>query len=294
LLASNKGTVSAIKYGLLQMPEVRDVQVTEMPNGVPGEIALSISLVQPPPGGALPRSVQARIEELRPAGIRVVTNSAGSAQLQAHLTLTLAGSHLPDADITQLHQSVSRLLAAEVAKKGLGEKLRNRALVAAILRDERIVDAALTLARKGGPSSNVGDDYQADAGSASSLAAEDVVFGTDAFDKPLSADSNIGVEVRASLGAKLLPGVPMEQVKAQLAARLTNFFESLSAGTSVTADALLLALRDDGKYAIDPLKLLVTLSSIDQFVQIQAGGAAFQVLPGQVFTVAAVDVSAQP
>lgn len=290
LLASNKGTVSAIQHGLLQLPEVRDVKLVEMPNGVPGEISLAISLAQPTPDGALPRSVRVRIEELRPAGIRVLSASAGSVSLQASVQLTLVGSHLPPADITQVHRQAQEALVAEVAKRGVGEKIRVRQLAASILRDARVVDALITLSVKGGAAGKPGEDFQPDAGSAVQLSAEDVSFAADGFDQPLGVGDTIPVEVRAVISAKALPGVPAEQVKAQLTARLRGLFEKVAAGTAVDTSTLLTALRDDGKYAIDPLKLQVTLTSADQFAQILLGGPAFQVLPRQVFTVAGVEV----
>jgi len=102
LIASNKGTVGAIVHGLLQLPQVRDVKVVEMPNGVPGEISVAISLDQPVEGGALPRAVRARIEELRPAGIRILSSSAVIVPLQASVQLTLAVSTMPTATIEQI------------------------------------------------------------------------------------------------------------------------------------------------------------------------------------------------
>jgi hypothetical protein len=291
LIASNKGTVGAIEHGLLQLPEVRGVKVVEMPNGVPGEISVAVSLVQPSAAPGLPRAVLARLEELRPAGIRVVSGSAASVALQASVQLTLAGSHMPPAEVAQVREGARAALVTEVARKGVGEKVRNRPLVAAILRDARVVDAVVTLAVAGAPPVSPGDDVQPDPGAAVVLTAADVSFGADAFDQPLGAGDTIPVEVRAVIGASLLPGAPLEQATTQIQGRLRAFFEAVTPGTAVDTAALLTALRDDTRYAIDPLKLSVTLTSADQFAQIVQGGPAFQVLPGQVFTVASVEVT---
>jgi uncharacterized phage protein gp47/JayE len=294
LLASNKGTVDAIRHGLLQLPDVRDVKVTEMPHGVPGEIQVAVSLVHPPATpGALPQVVLDRIEELRPAGIRVVREAAGSVTLQARVQLVLAGSTLPPAQVEQIHQAARRTLVAEVQKKGVGEKLRVRPLTAALLADQRVVDAALTLSVKGGTQGEPGTDFQPEPGATVQLVAEDVAFATDAFDQPpLVAGQEIRVEVRAVMRAQLLPGVPVDQGKPLIEAKLSDFFTRLTAGASVDVAGLLTALRDDAKYAIDPLQLRVTLTSEDQFFQIVHGGPAFQVQPRQVFTVVAVEVTA--
>ncbi len=291
LIASNKGTASAIEHGLRQLPEVRSVKVIEMPNGVPGEISVAVSLKEPSAAPGLPRAVLARLDELRPAGIRVVSSATASATLQASVQLTLAGSHLPPAEIAQVREAARAALVAEVARKGVGEKVRNRPLAAAVLRDGRVADAVVTLTLAGAAAGVPGEDLQPDAGATVVLAPADVTFPTEAFDQPLGQGDTIPVEVRALVRARLLPGAPLDQVTAQLQARLRAFFEALAPGTAVDTAAVLTALRDDGKYAIDPLGLSVTLTSADQFAQIVQGGPAFQVLPGQVFTVAAVDVT---
>jgi hypothetical protein len=55
--------------------------------------------------------------------------------------------------------------------------------------------------------------------------------------------------------------------------------------------AVLTAVRDDAKYAIDPLKTRLTLTSEQQFAQILQGGAAFTVGPGQSFDIVSVDLA---
>ena len=211
---------------------------------------------------ALAEEIERRLE-LEPAEAQ----SAAAYRLAA-----TAGSHLPPADITQVHREAQEALVAEVAKRGVGDKIRARQLAAAIMRDERVVDALITLSAKGGAAGKPGEDFQPDAGSAVQLASEDVSFATDAFDQPLAEGDTIAVEVRAVIAAQALPGVPAEQVKAQLAARLSAFFEKVAVGTAVDTAMLLTALRDDSKYALDPLKLQVTLTSADQFAQILQGG----------------------
>lgn len=290
LLASNKGTVSAIEHGLLQLPEVRSVKLVEMPNGVPGEIKLSVDLAQPSAGGGLPRAVLDRIEELRPAGIRVVRDSADSVALQAKLQLTLVGSSMAPADIAQIHKVAQSTLVREIRKKGVGEKIRNRALTATVLRDERIVDAIITFSVKDGAAGTPGGDFQPDSSSSVQLLNNNVSFDADTFDKALGSGDTIPVEVRGVFVIKPLAGVPIVQVKTEIQSRLNSFFENLKIG-SVDSNTLLTALRNDAQYAIDPLKLQVTLTTADQFVLIAQGGSAFTVQPQQVFTVASVEVS---
>ncbi|HEX5414788.1 MAG TPA: baseplate J/gp47 family protein [Chloroflexota bacterium] len=294
LLASNNGTVEAITFGLLQMPEVRDVKIAEMPNGVPGEIAVSVSLVDPPADPSkLPPSVQVRIEELRPAGVRVVSSAAASLGLKVSLKLVLAGSTLPPADIEKVHAGARQTLVSEIKKKGVGEKIRIRPLAAALLRDQRIADVEITIARKDDPTGTPNADFDPPSDATVQLDSSDVAFEADGFEKPLAATGQaIPVEVRAALTAHPLAGISVDDVKTAISARLSQFFSRLAPGTTVDLPALLTALRDDSKYGIDPLKLKVTLTAQDQFVQILSGGPAFTVLPNQTFTVAGVEVSA--
>ena len=293
LLASNKGTLGALRFGLLQLPEVRDVKLEEFPNGVPGEIRLAVSLVQGGPNGALPLAVLNRIEELRPAGIRVVPATAPSLALQAQVSLVLAGSQLPPAEVEAVHRQVRQTLVGQVAKSGAGQRIRVQPLVAAILQDARVVDAGVTLGPKDGPPGGAGQDLLPPNGASPQLAEADVAFAADSFDQPLTTGGpTIVVEVRAVVAAQPLPGVPIDAARTQITQRLTQLFGSLQPGQQVDAGALLTLLRDDQKYALDPLRLRVTLTSQDQFAQIVQDGPAFQVLPNQVFSVAEVEVTA--
>lgn len=292
LLAANKGTPQAIRHGLLALPQVRDATVEEMPNGVPGEIRITVSLAQSQGGTDLPREVLDRIEELRPAGIRVLRAQAGQAALAANVTLVLAGSSLAPSEVEAVHQGVRNRLVAEIGRKGVRERVRAKPLVAALLSDQRIADVTLAIGAKGGNAPQPGEDYQPDAGSGVSLDAADIAFGPDSFaTAPAAAGQTVRVEVRAIVGATPLAGVTIEAMKAELTARLTAYLATLAAAATVDSAAVLRALANDAKYAIDPLKLAVTLTAQDQFAQIAQGGQAFTVKPNQAFALVALDLA---
>lgn len=293
LLASNNGTVESLRFGLLQMPEVRDVKVTEMPNGVPGELAISVSLAQPPADPSqLPPAVLARIEQLRPAGVRVVGSATASVALAVGVKLVLAGSSLSAAEIEKVRADARQTLVAEIKRRGIGDKVRVRPLAAALLADSRIADVELTIGAKGGPTGAANADFDPPPEAMLELDGADVAFAAETFDQPLAAAGQpIPVEVRATMRAQPLAGVALAAVQAAITARLTQFFTRLSAGATVDAAALLTALRDDSQYGIDPLTLKVTLTAQDQFAQIVQGGPTFTVRPLQVFTVAGVELA---
>jgi len=291
LQASNKGTVGALREGLLQLPDVRDVGVIEMPNGVPGEVQLQISLNEP--SATLPPAVATRIEELRPAGIRVIAGPARNQELASHVALVLAGSQQPPALIESVHDAVRSTLARQVARAGVGRPVRVGALVAAVLGDERVVDATLSVGPKGGAPATPGTDYVPEDDVSVTLAEQDVSFAPDTFDEPPATHGqNVPVEVRAVIPVTLLQGVLIDAVKAQVTSLLQAFLSRLTPGTPVDTAAVLTALRDDTKYGIDAGRLELTLVAEDQFVQVIQGGPAFQVLPRHLFTVVSVEVTA--
>lgn len=288
--ASNKGTVGALENGLLQLPDVRSVSLQEFPNDVPGEVRLSISLVDPT-RESLPDSVHARIAELRPAGVRVVPETATGVSLTASLALVLAGSHLPPSEIEELHRGVRRTVTELVKKAGVGQKIRVGPLVGAILGDDRVVDAAIRLGPKGGALGGPGVDFQPPAETIVELAEADVSFEPDTFDRPAGAEGEVRVDVTALVPVTPVGGKPIADVQAAVEAKLASWVSSLTAGTTIDTPALLQALREESSYAIDPLGLVVTLAVGDQFAQIAQGGPPYTVLPGQVYVVADVQVT---
>lgn len=295
LAAANKGTLDAIRNGLLLLPEVRDVKIVDMPNGVPGEIQLSVSLAAGG-DGPLPPAVRRRIEELRPAGIRVVASPASRLALQVRVGLILAGSFQPAAEIDAIRAAVRRELIDAVQRNGVGRPLRARPLAAALLADPRLVDVTLTLGAQGQTAGQAspaaGSDFTPPEAAIVDLAEQDIVFDTETYDQPTADGApTVDVEVRAVLTLTLVAGFALAAAKTQLGNRLQAFFGTQTAGSEITFDQLLAALRDDGHYAIDPLRLRVTLAADDQFAQLAQGGPRYPVQAGQTFTIAAVEAT---
>lgn len=291
LTAANKGTVEAITHGLLALPEVRDAKVIEMPAGVPGEIKIVISRADgQPPTTPLPHEITDRIEQLRPAGIRVVTDVAAPLSLAASVRLTLAGSALAAADLASVHAAARRTLAHAIQQKGVGERIRVKPLIAALLADRRVADAELTLSPLDGPTAPPGADFDPPAGSIVSLAEDAVAFETDAFESAAAAGPTV-VEVHATIAAQLIAGVSLDAVKQALQAKLTQLFGAAAPGASIDAQAVLTALRDDAKYAIDPLRTTITLVAGPQFVDLAQGTGPYTIGPGQTFAVKPVEVT---
>lgn len=286
LMAAVKGTPEAIRYGLLQMEEVRDVTITEMPNGVPGEIALAISLEK---GGAeIPEKVKSRIEQLRPAGIRVITGPATTLALQATIRFLFAGSTIPTNERKKLEIAAKETLLAKIRAKDIGQPVRVRPLVAALLGDPRIIDVTLTLGPAGGPPSS--GDIPVPPGTAVDLPETNVTFEAPEFEQVAPATDEVTFDVTAALTVALIAGVTLNDAKSAIRAKLEAFFAAAKAGDAIDAAKLLAAMRDDAKYAIDPLKMIVTVGSADEAVAVTQGGASYPVGAKQSFVVVDVEV----
>jgi len=292
LLAANKGTLESIRFGLLQLPEVRDVSLDEFPNGVPGELRVNVVLADGNGSSTLPPEVLERIEELRPAGIRIVSGAADSVNVTARVALTLAGASLAPAEIEEIREGVRRVLIEQVGGKGVGERIRNRPLTSALLADTRIIDAAVSLGALGETPGAPGADFQPDSTKAMLLARDNIAFDAEEFAESTAAGAqSIPVDANASFGVTLVGGTTIEQARDAIRTRLEIYFASLAAAAVITAEAILQTVRNDAQYAVDPLRMIVTLTSADQFVQIAQGGPAFTVKPNQAFNVVDVQVT---
>jgi hypothetical protein len=258
---------------------------------VPGEVRVSISLADPPADGSLPQEVLDAIEDLRPAGIRILLQKADELAIAARVQLVVAGSSLPAAEREQLHAVARRTLVGKVRSVQVGQRIRTGALQAALVDGERVLDASLTLGEAGGSPGAPGADFVPGAGQAVRLSEADISFQPDLFDTPATGPTAVPVDVRATV-RPAAPGVDLAALRAGVTAKLTGYAGTLLPGTVVTADALLAAVRDDAAYALDPLGLVVTFTSGDQFVQVAAGGPSFTVTAGQRFTVSSVEVLA--
>jgi hypothetical protein len=289
LLTAAKGTLPALTNGLLALPQVQAVSVQERPDGVPGDVRISLSLTEPPADGSIPATVLDAIEDLRPAGIRVLVGKADEVALAARVRLVVSGSSLLPADRDRLHAAATRTLVARIAATQVGQRIRTGALQAALVDGERVLDAAVTLGSVEGGLGTAGADFVPEAGQATRLATADVSFDPDVLDAPAAGPAAVPVDVRATARAAA-PGVDRETLRAGVTARLTSYLAALSPGSVVTAQALLDAVRDDSAYALDPLGLVVTFTAGDQFLQVAAGGATYPVQAGQTFTLSGVEV----
>ena len=256
---------------------------------MPGELRVTVSMAD----GAddLSPTVLAKLEELRPAGIRLLTGSAATVTLAARVELTLAGSHLPAADVEAVHRAAATALVGAVTRTGVGQKVRAAPAAAAILADARVVDVVAATRPEG---------------FRPRIARRRLRAGRRRFGPPRCRRRGLrprplrgrGGDDLAHRGRRVGDGRGDARGRARsptelaglLTARLTALVSSIGAGSVIDANAVLDALRDDAHYQLDPLTLQVRFTLGDTFVEVAPGGAAFTAQAGQTFTVAGVTV----
>ncbi len=284
LALADKGTLEAIRHGLLQMAQVRDVKVVDMPNGVPGEIALTISLEDGKT--EIPAEVFQRIEQLRPAGIRLLTPQLSlPVALSASVAFVFAGSSLQPAEIEKIEGAAREALVTAIKNKGIGELIRIKPLAAAILGDGRIVDVDLTIGDGNAGTPNT--DFKLPDGKAGELKPESISF-THTFAE--AAAGATVVDVNASM--RIATG-DVAQAKNEIRPKLEAYFAGVRGGDVIDAQKLLDAVRGNGDpYGIDPLTFVVTIGSGATAVPVALSAASFPVAADQAFRVVNVEVTA--
>lgn len=290
LLSSAKGTIGALRNGLLMLPDVRGVAIEEEPNGVPGEIRVAVSMAGED-GGPLPPLVRNRIEELRPAGVRIIAEGARTTQIAVAVSLTLSGPPQPEAAVRPVQEGARTVLLDKIGRLGPGETVRVGPLVAALLADERIVDAKLTLSEKGGEAA-AGVDFKPAGDHAVTLDATDVAFASNAFAESVPGEgATETADASVVLRAIAEPGQTNAAVRAEIDRRLRGYLGGLGAGDTVDADSVLAALRDDALYAIDPLSLVLSITAGAQVVEVHVGTGAWTVSDGLSIGLASLEVT---
>jgi uncharacterized phage protein gp47/JayE len=144
-----RGTLDALRFGILSVPGVKAVELTEWPDGQPGVVRADVAYETPDP--AVESAVRKRIDEVRPAGIRVDTGAATRRKVSASVTLVLSGTGVSGAELTRLTRGVEDRVAKKLADLAPGAPIRMAALTAATLEDPLIADAEIALADTAAP-----------------------------------------------------------------------------------------------------------------------------------------------
>lgn len=270
LAVSARGTLDALEYGLRAIPGVKAVTLTEFPNNVPGEIRVDVAYDRP--GDAeVEAEVGRRIEELRPAGIRVIPANAAPAPVTVTVTLTLAGAGVPAGDLPALEAGVTERAVAHLRALPPGATVRQAQLVMTALSDPRIVDAAFELSLGGTAAATV----TAPPGSVLQP-VEPFTFRTTA--EAGAAAAGATVDVDAFVPVHLMPGVTAADAQHAVELAVRGHLATLPGG-QLTVDGLLAAVRDDTRYQVVRADVVVTAETADRFLQLADGLGAQPIGP---------------
>jgi hypothetical protein len=227
--------------------------------------------------------VAARTEELRPAGVRVIPKAAGTAPVTVEVALTLAGSGVPAVELATLQQDVESVVVALVDQLPPGATLRQSQLSAAILADARIVDAELGFTRDGSTATTV------------SAPQGSVLTVTTPFTFTVGTESGAtgpgtSIQVDLHLPAHPVAGVTAAEASRTITGRAESWLRQLTAGSTITVDALVAALRDDTRYVLVPDEVAVIVEAADRFLQLSVGIGAYQLAVDDTATARSVVV----
>jgi uncharacterized phage protein gp47/JayE len=282
------GTLDALEYGVKGIEGVKDVTVTEFPNGVPGEVRLDIVYANPG-DPALEARVASRIRALRPAGIRVNFGEAQTVKLSVTVALTLENAVFPESDFDALKADLETRLVAVIDAVSPGGTVRRGPLVAAALQDARILDAAITLTPETGAG---GESFQLPDGTGLDLQRP---FS---FPAPVILNDSAGaaggppVEVDLVLPITLQPGETAASAEAALRLAAESYLGSAAAsGAALSFDGLAAAVRDDSRFVLDRAAGSMTVETADRFNQLADGLGQYSETSGKSIRLRTLNVA---
>jgi uncharacterized phage protein gp47/JayE len=251
-----RGTVDAIRFGLLAIEGVKDVTITERPNGVAGEVKVDVAYSTE--SDSVKALVAARIEDLRPAGIYVIAGEAAKLAADVTAVLTLAGATLPTADVNAIHASVKTKLEQALLAIAPGGVVRRAQLTAAVLADTRIVDADIEVMAGGQDVTSLPE------GTVLDVKSIDV---TSTFENAADAPA-VTSSVSLTLPLNLVGATTQAMAQATIESKLDVHLATRSSAAPLTFDGIANALRTETQFALVRSEGLVTIESQGRFQQV--------------------------
>jgi uncharacterized phage protein gp47/JayE len=275
-----RGTVDALKFGLLSLAGVKSVDITEAPNGVPGEIAVSLAF----DGEASPEllaGVQQRIDEFRPAGVRVVRRDAAPLTVDLSVQLTLAGTGLPASELGPLTAAIGAQLKSYLGGVAPGGTARRSKLQAIALGDARVQDARVVLQPAGGTET---EELALQPGQVIAVGA--VQFPTPTAEQAPTATVTVSVILPLHLVGATTQAEAQDVLNKSVATWLTKSGPDLP----LSVDALLGAVRDETRFAIVRAQVVMSVERGDRFWQLTDGQGSYTPAPTETLQVGKVDL----
>jgi hypothetical protein len=277
--------MDALHFGLISIPGVQDVAITEAPNGVPGEIKIEVAYSDPRP--EVEEQVISKIDDLRPAGIRVILGEVDRKHVDVRVELTLAGSGLPDAEVTALTRDIETKLCSHLSGLSPEGKARQSKLAALILEDSRVVDVSVILIPQGEAETT---DLTLGPGEVLEVGTP-FVFPAPAYEDLPGVMPAATATVSALLPIHLVAGVTTADATAAINTAFDGHLASRGPEDSLTVDGLATAIRDDARFALVREDVVVTVETpTGQFQQLADGIGEYTPAENETLQRATVDI----
>lgn len=278
-----RGTLDALKFQLLSLTDVvKDVKLTEEPNGVPGEVRVDVAFKQDTPEARA--AVEERIRQVKPAGIRVYSNAAGTRKVGVRVALTLAGTGLRGPDLTSLYATLESALVQALNATPPGGSVRRSRLLSLVMTDARIADAAVYLTPDSG--SEVEELTLGD-GEVMQVTTP-VVFSEPQTEQAVT--TRVDVTVSAMLPIHLTPGTTEANATAAINAAVAAHLATRAADAPLTLDGLAAAIRDDSRFALVRNAATITVESGTRFFQLSDGVGSYAPAPSETLKVGTISI----
>jgi uncharacterized phage protein gp47/JayE len=256
-----RGTLDALKFGILSVPGVKNVSFKEFPNGVAGEVQVEVAYNEDTPEARA--EVSRRIRELKPAGIRIVTHDAAKKIIEVKLELTLAGAGVPDSELAQISSSIEEKVTNYLSDIPPGGTARQAKMSALVLEDNRVVDAKVSLVPDGQESF---DSLSLKDGEVIEVKLPFDFLEILTEDQPEATSRN----AKVSLFLPVIPevGITASEAESSLRLAFSSYLTTRSKDALLTIDTLVTTLRDDSRYALIRSETLLTIEVEETFLQL--------------------------
>jgi uncharacterized phage protein gp47/JayE len=271
----SRGTLDSLRFHLLSLTDiVKDVTITEEPNGVPGEVRIDVAYFQETPEARA--LVEERIRQVKPAGIRVTSGSAARRRINVRVALTLAGTGVSGSDFASLRAALEASLVKTLNSTAPGGAVRRARLISIAMQDERIVDAKIFLAPDGGEET---EELTLNAGEVLEVITP-IQFSQPATEQSIT--TIVDVKVSALLPIHLTPGTTAAQAQSSIEAAFLSHLTTRATDAALTLDTLAAAIRDDSRFALVRSEAIVTIESGSRFFQLTDGVGSYAPAPNEI------------
>ena len=264
-----RGTSDALRFGILSVQGVKDLEIVEAPNGIYGEVSVTVAL-DDPSDTVVQAAVADAIERFRPVGVRVIPQPGERLRVGVRVALTLAGSGLAGADEQALKDACAERLETFLHGVPPGGTVRRAQLAALVLSDPRIVDAGVELLPAG-----------QEATEALSLATGQVLdpgpveFLPVAVEKAAAPGATIST-VSAVLPVHLQAGVTAESATTAINSAFDGHLATRKPGAALSVDGIAAAVRDETRYVLVRDEIQVTVEAGERFLQLTDGVGQYE------------------